>query len=84
MLPEFQRLGFATEAVEGMMQRAYDDPGVTCIAAETLPDLIPSIGVLHKTGFELVGDGSEPGVIRFQHRKPEGRCALSLNSSQSS
>ena len=29
--------------------------------------LEPSIGVLRKTGFELVGDGSEPGVIRFEH-----------------
>ena len=33
--------------------------------AETLPDLRPSIGVLEKTGFELLGEGSEPGVIRF-------------------
>ncbi|HIC54884.1 MAG TPA: hypothetical protein EYO97_13715 [Gemmatimonadetes bacterium] len=40
--------------------------------AETLSDLAPSIAVLHRIGFELVGDGSEPGVIRFEHRTPLG------------
>lgn len=40
--------------------------------AETLSDLAPSIAVLHRIGFELVGDGSEPGVIPFEHRTPLG------------
>ena len=34
--------------------------------AETLPELTPSIGVLRKGGFALIGEGSEPGVIRFE------------------
>jgi RimJ/RimL family protein N-acetyltransferase len=69
VLPEFQRRGFATEALKGLMARAYDDPRVDHILAETLPELTPSIGVLHKAGFMLVGPGSEQGVIRFEHRR---------------
>jgi RimJ/RimL family protein N-acetyltransferase len=36
------------------------------VIAETLPELTPSIGVLGKCGFHLIGEGSEPGVIRFE------------------
>ena len=72
VLPEFQRHGFATEAARGLLQRAYGDPGVEYVVAETLSDPAPSIAVLHRIGFELVGDGSEPGVIPFEHRTPLG------------
>ena len=41
--------------------------------AETLPELTPSIGVLEKCGFRLIGDGSEPGVIRFELTRAEWR-----------
>ena len=65
ILPEYQQRGFATEAVEALVTRAFENPDVTRVTAETLPDLSPSIGVLEKTGFELLGEGSEPGVIRY-------------------
>lgn len=70
ILPEHRRRGFASEAVEGLKERAYRDPRVERVVAETLPDLAPSIGVLRKTGFVRVEGGSEPGVIRFEHRRP--------------
>lgn len=66
ILPEYQRRGLASEAVQGLVGRAFETPDVTRVIAETLPDLTPSIGVLEKTGFALVGEGSEDGVIRFQ------------------
>ena len=72
VLPEFQRQGFATEAAEGLLQRAYEDSRVTHVLAETLPGLVPSIGVLEKTGFIALGEGSEPEVIRYEHRPPGG------------
>ena len=65
ILPEYQRRGFASEAVEGLVARAFEDSRASRVLAETLPDLSPSIGVLEKTGFKLLGDGSEPGVIRY-------------------
>jgi RimJ/RimL family protein N-acetyltransferase len=50
------------------VEQAFMAPGVTCVIAETLPGLVPSIGVLEKLGFSLIGDGSEPGVIRYEKR----------------
>ena len=67
ILPEYQRRGFASEAVTGLLDHAYAHSEVSKVIAETLPELEPSIGVLRRTGFELEGDGSEPGVIRFAH-----------------
>jgi RimJ/RimL family protein N-acetyltransferase len=66
ILPEYQHRGLATEAVEGLVHRAFDTPQVVQVIAETFPDLLPSIGILQKTAFQLIGKGSEPGMIRFQ------------------
>lgn len=65
VLPEEQRKGVATEAVYGFVARAFEDPAVTRVVAETFPDLKPSVSVLEKTGFALLGPGSEPGVVRY-------------------
>ena len=70
ILANYQRRGFASEAVRGLLDNAYAHGDVTSVIAETLPELEPSIGVLRNAGFELVGDGSEPGVIRFEHVPP--------------
>jgi RimJ/RimL family protein N-acetyltransferase len=43
------------------------------VTAETLPELTPSIGVLLKCGFRLEGEGSEPGVIRYQLTRDDFR-----------
>lgn len=61
-----QRRGYASEAARGLLGRAFADPAVRAVIAETFPELTASIGVLAKCGFHLIGEGSEPGVIRFQ------------------
>jgi ribosomal-protein-alanine N-acetyltransferase len=66
ILPEFQRRGYATEAVRGFVTHAFTAREVRRVIAETLPELRSSIGVLRKAGFTFVGKGSEPGVIRFE------------------
>lgn len=63
---EFRRRGFATEATGGLVLRAFAEPSVTRVLAETLTDLAPSIGVLEKLGFRFSGVGSEAGVIRYE------------------
>lgn len=65
IVSEHRRRGFATEAVERLLDRAFRVEGVRRAIAETLPELAPSIGVLRKLGFEPEGEGSEPGVIRY-------------------
>jgi RimJ/RimL family protein N-acetyltransferase len=37
----------------------------------TLPELVGSIGVLRKCGFRHIGEGSEPGVIRYELTRDE-------------
>lgn len=70
VLPSHQRVGYATEATAALVRRAFSFPQVTRVIAETLPELAPSIGVLEKSGFTLLeGEGSEPGVIRFELRR---------------
>lgn len=62
-----RRLGFASEAVRGLIAQAYTHPSVRRIIAHTLPSLAGSIGVLQKCGFRLLPEeGPEPGVIRFE------------------
>lgn len=65
VLTEHRRRGYATEATAALVERAFGHPHVTRVIAETMPELVPSIGVLEKLGFTLEGEGSEPGVIRY-------------------
>jgi ribosomal-protein-alanine N-acetyltransferase len=64
------RRGFATEATKALIARAFALPEVREVIAETLPELIASIGVMTKCGFEYVGEGSESGVIRYGLTRP--------------
>jgi ribosomal-protein-alanine N-acetyltransferase len=66
VVTEHQRRGYASEAARGLVARAFELLEVRRVIAETLPELTPSIGVLQKCGFEPIGEGSEPGVIRFE------------------
>jgi [ribosomal protein S5]-alanine N-acetyltransferase len=68
---DHQRQGYASETVRGLLEHAFAAPAVHRVIAETLPELTPSIGVLRKCGFRLIGDGSEPGVIRFELTRAE-------------
>ena len=63
---EYRLRGFASEALEGLVGRAFAHPAVTRVIAETLPELVGSIAVLRKCSFTFIGDGSEPGVIRYE------------------
>jgi RimJ/RimL family protein N-acetyltransferase len=68
---DHRRKGYAVEATRGLLARAFVTPTVRRAIAETLPELTPSIGVLEKCGFRLIGEGSEPGVIRFELTRDE-------------
>jgi len=54
---------------------AFAHDAVARITAETLPELTGSIRVLEKNGFQLIGRGAAPGLIRFELRRGvfEGR-----------
>lgn len=55
VLPAFQARGFAGEAVAALLGWAFSHPYVTRLTAETMPELRPSIRVLERAGFRLMG-----------------------------
>jgi RimJ/RimL family protein N-acetyltransferase len=68
---ENQRQGFASEAVDALVEWAFSHAFVTRVIAHTLPVLAPSIRVLEKNGFVFLGDGEEEGTIVFERRRPD-------------
>jgi RimJ/RimL family protein N-acetyltransferase len=64
-----QRKGYATEAVSALVERAFALPDVDTVAAQTLPELAPSIRVLQRLQFSFAGEGSEPGAVRYTKRR---------------
>lgn len=67
VLSEFQRRGYATEAVRALIAAAYAH-GASEVAAETLPALIASRRVMEKCGMVFVGEGAEAGAVRYSRR----------------
>ena len=76
VLPAFQRVGLATEAVNAWVALAFCDPRVSAVVAQTLPALVPSTRVLEKAGFNCVGAGHDPQappeeqVVRYLLSRP--------------
>ncbi len=71
IVSDHRRRGYACEVVRGLLGRAFSVASVERAIGETLPELAPSIGVLRKCGFRFVGEGAEPGVIRFEITRAE-------------
>ena len=65
---DYQRCGYATEAVSALTDWAFKQPGVTCVTAETEESNIASQRVLHKAGFMPTGKTGEEGPL-FVRRK---------------
>ena len=65
IIPDYHRLGLAPEAVRGLVGWAFGHREVARVVAHTLPNLVPSIRVLEKCGFALVGPGQEQGTVRY-------------------
>jgi len=64
-----QGKGYATEAAGGLVERAFDDARVQRVMGDTLPDRGPSIRVLEKLGFELVGPPDAEGVLHYVRQR---------------
>ena len=67
------RKGYGVEAAGLLVARAFRDPRVAVVTAETLPVLIASQKVLTRCGFAHVGgyiDAQEGQIMRFEVRRP--------------
>ena len=68
-LQRFRNKGYATEAVQGLTAWALAQPCVKIVGAESIPENLPSMRVLQKSGFEENGPGEEEGTRSFVFRK---------------
>lgn len=66
VLPQFQRHGYATEMVGGLVRWALAQPGVDRIAAETEWANPASARVLEKSGFIPTTSATDQGGARFE------------------
>ena len=78
ILDNYQKRGYGSEAVRAMLEWAFSHSKVHHVTAETLPALTPSIRILEKNGFRFVGDGSEPGVIRYEIQRDAWKTNLRI------
>ncbi len=65
ILEQYQRQGYGSEAVNGLVNWAFAHQSVTRIVAETLMENKASICLLEKCGFEYSRRGFEKGTIRY-------------------
>jgi len=68
-LPEFQRRGYATEAARALIKMLFADEKVLSVSAQTFPSLPESIKVMERCGMRFVGDGDDPGTVRYRKSK---------------
>lgn len=66
IVEEYQRRGYAPEAVDALVRWAFSHDDVRRVVAQTMPDLRGSIRVLEKCGFAFIGPGFEEGAILFE------------------
>jgi [ribosomal protein S5]-alanine N-acetyltransferase len=70
LLPDWQRQGFAPEAVAAMLPWLQTRREIRAFVAQTFPHLRGSIRVLEKNGFHHAGAGFEEGTILFRRECP--------------
>ncbi len=68
---QFQKNGYASEAVAALVKVAFGHDEVKSVIGETLPELAPSIRVMEKNGLKFLGNGSEDGVIRYELKRED-------------
>lgn len=71
ILVPMQRQGFATEAVDGLVNWAFTNHEVRKIVARTTPANKASIKVLEKNRFELAGNEPESGTIVYKRKRKQ-------------
>lgn len=65
---DYQGCGYAAEAVSALVAWAINQPGVSCVIAETEESNAASQKVLLKTGFIPTGENGEEGPLYYFKR----------------
>ena len=70
VIPSARNQGYASEIVSALLARAFSDSSVTEVIAHTSDLNVPSIKVLLRCGFHLVGPGIEPDSVQYKVTRP--------------
>jgi RimJ/RimL family protein N-acetyltransferase len=68
-LPQFQRRGIGTACAKTLVEWLLRREGVESVSAHTFPRLPESIKVMERCGMTYVGEGEEPGTVRYERRR---------------
>jgi [ribosomal protein S5]-alanine N-acetyltransferase len=68
VLPEWQRRGYARAMIQALVKNAFAFDDVERVIAHTAEENHASIAVLLRCGFGAVGQGHEPGMLRFERK----------------
>lgn len=76
-LPAYQRKGYGTEAARALVEWLLTEEGVRSVSAQTYPRLPESIKVMERCGMRYVGDGDDPGTVRYRRMRDGGGVDVS-------
>jgi RimJ/RimL family protein N-acetyltransferase len=68
-LPAFQRRGYATASATKLVEWLLTLDGVRSVSAQTYPRLPESIKVMERSGMSFVGEGDDPGTVRYRRTR---------------
>jgi RimJ/RimL family protein N-acetyltransferase len=68
-VPAFQRRGYATEAARALVEWLLREKDVRSVSAQAYPRLAESVKVMERCGMKFVGDGDDPGTVRYRRMR---------------
>ena len=68
-VPRYQRMGYGSEAARALVGWLLTQEGVRSVSAQTYPRLPESIKVMERCGMQYVGDGDDPGTVRYRRMR---------------
>jgi ribosomal-protein-alanine N-acetyltransferase len=68
-LPQFQRRGFATEAVRCLVEYLLQQDGVEAIRAQAFAHAEESFKVMQRAGLHPAGEGDDPGTLQYLRQR---------------
>lgn len=66
ILQDYRGQGFATEALGGLIDWAFENTSVQRISGETFSDMPVSISVMTRNNMKHVGNGTDPNTLRYE------------------
>ncbi len=68
-LPGFQRRGYATASAKKLVEWLLTLEGVRSVSAQTYLWVPESIKVMERCGMKFVGEGDDPGTVRYRRMR---------------